>query len=256
VYMEQGFLDVAERDLRDSTPLLIERVGEDNVDVGASFYTLGMLAWEQGRLDEAERDLAQSIAIWRSSSARTRMVRAMADHAELLLEQGRRDAAMTEIEEAQQLSVGQMGPRHPLASDIEHILGRMLAADGDHARATDRLERAAASARASRGATHLHTQSIELSLARELARDDNLRAIGTMERLASAKVANGNEPRDLRWRARAYLGEARCRGGNPVQARADLDALSIEMHDALPQGGRLPREIDAIRAACAPIASR
>jgi hypothetical protein len=41
VYMEQGWLDVAERDLRDTTPLLIERVGEDHVDVGSSFYTLG-----------------------------------------------------------------------------------------------------------------------------------------------------------------------------------------------------------------------
>lgn len=255
VYMEQGYLDVAERDLRDSTPLLIERVGQDNVDVGASFYTLGMLAWEQGRLMEAERDLAQSIAIWRSSSARTRLVRAMADHAELLQEQGRREAAMAEIEQAQQLAIGQMGVRHPMASDIEHIFGRMLATNGDHAGAVERLERAASHARASRGANHLRTQSIELSLARELARNDNLRAMGTMERLARTKVAGGNEPRDLRWRARAYLGEARCRV-NPVQARADLDALSIELHDALPQGGRLPREIDAIRAGCAPIASR
>lgn len=255
VYMEQGYLDVAERDLRDSTPLLIERVGQDNVDVGASFYTLGMLAWEQGRLVEAERDLAQAITIWRSSSARTRLVRAMADHAELLQTQGRREAAMEEIEQAQQLAIGQMGVRHPMAADIEHIFGRMLASDGDHAGAVQRLERAVEHARASRGANHLHTQSIELSLARELARDDNLRAMGTMERLANARVAGGNEPRDLRWRARAYLGEARCRA-NPVQARAELDALSIELHDALPQGGRLPREIDAIRAGCAPIASR
>ena len=253
--MEQGYLDVAERDLRDSTPLLIERVGQDNVDVGASFYTLGMLAWEQDRLAEAERDLAQAITIWRSSSARTRLVRAMADHAELLQTQGRREAAMEEIEQAQQLAIGQMGVRHPMTSDIEHIFGRMLATNGDHAGAVERLERAAQHARASRGANHLRTQSIELSLARELARSDNLRAMGTMERLANARVAGGNEPRDLRWRARAYLGEARCRA-NPVQARADLDALSIELHDALPQGGRLPREIDAIRAGCAPIASR
>ena len=74
-------------------------------------------------------------------------------------------------------------------------------------------------------------------------------------RMARAKLAGGNEPRDLRWRARAYLGEAQCRA-NPMQARADLDALSIELHDALPQGGRLPREIDAIRAGCGPLASR
>lgn len=256
VYMEQGWLDVAERDLRDSTPLLIERVGEEHVDVGASFYTLGMLAWEQGRLDEAERDLAQAIAIWRSSSARTRMVLAMADHAEVLQALGRRDAAMAEIENAQQQAVGKLSLHHPITSDVEHVHGRMLAADGDHAGAIERLQRAATNAARARGKSHLHTQSIELSLARERARDDDLRALGTMERLAGAKAAGGHEPRDLQWRARAYLGEARCRGANAVQARADLDALARELHDALPQGGRLPREVDAIRSACAPLAAR
>ena len=100
----------------------------------------------------------------------------------------------------------------------------------------------------------MRTQAISLTLARELARDDNLRALGTMERLASAKAAAGSEPRDLRWRARAYLGEARCRGPETLRARSELDALSEELHAALPQGGRLPREVDAIRAACTPLA--
>ena len=254
VYMEQGWLDVAERDLRDTTPLLIERVGEEHVDVGASFYTLGMLAWEQDRLDEAERELAQAITIWRSTSARTRMVRAMADHAEVLQALGRTDAAATEIEQAHQLAVAQLGLRHPITADVEHIQGRMLAKAGDHAGAIDRLERAVGDARAALGENNVRTQAISLTLARELARDDNLRALGTMERLASAKAAAGSEPRDLRWRARAYLGEARCRGPETLRARSELDALSEELHAALPQGGRLPREVDAIRASCTPLA--
>ncbi len=34
------------------------------------------------------------------------------------------------------------------------------------------------------------------------------------------------------------------------------NALARELHEALPQGGRLPREVDAIRSACAPLAVR
>ena len=33
-----------------------------------------------------------------------------------------------------------------------------------------------------------------------------------------------------------------------AQARADLDALAGELHAGLPQGGRLPREVEAIRS--------
>jgi hypothetical protein len=45
-----------------------------------------------------------------------------------------------------------------------------------------------------------------------------------------------------------------CRGADATQARADLDSLSGELKTTLPQGGRLPREVEAIRAACTPIA--
>jgi serine/threonine-protein kinase len=256
VYMEQGWLDVAERDLRDTTPLLIERLGEEHVDVGGSFYTLGMLAWEQGRLDEAERNLAQAVSIWRSSSARTRVLRGMADHALLLQALGRDEAARKEIEQATLLAVGQLGLRHPLTAEMDHVHGLILSQEGDHAGAIERFKRAAKISRDALGALNLRTQSIELSLARELARDDNLRAIGTMERIAHATTAGGSEPRNLRWRARAYLGEVRCRGGESLTARADLDALSDELRAGLPQGGRLPREVEAIRASCTPLASK
>jgi serine/threonine-protein kinase len=258
VYMEQGWLDVAERDLRDTTPLLIERVGEDHVDVGSSFYTLGMLAWEQGHLEEAERNLAQAVAIWRTTSARTRAIRGMADHAQLLQALGRPEAALAEAEQATQQAIVQLGLTHPLTAEVEHAHGLVLAAQGAHAAAINRLRRAARIARDAQGVRNVRTQSMALSLAREQARDDNLRAIATIERLAGESPAgsDGNEPRNLRWRARAYLGEVRCRGGQTPQARTDLDALADELRIGLPQGGRLPREVDAIRAACTPLAAK
>src|SRR4249919_717165 len=161
VYMEQGWLDVAERDLRDTTPLLIERVGERHVDVGASFYTLGMLAWEQGRLEEAERDLGQAVAIWRTSSARTRVVRAMAEHAQILQALGRVDQARTEIAQAAQLAVAQLGLKHPYVADVEYAHGLILATEGDHAGAKARLARAATLSRNAEGQPALDTQAME-----------------------------------------------------------------------------------------------
>jgi serine/threonine-protein kinase len=255
VYMEQGWLDVAERDLRDTTPMLIERVGDQHADVGASFWTLGMLAWEQGKLVEAERDLAQAVAIWRTSSTRTRMVRGMSDHAQVLQALGRAEEATSEIDRARQLAVAQLGLSNTLVADVELADGLILSAQGDHAGAIERLKRAVGIARNAQGAQHVRTQTIELALAREQARDGNAKAIDTMARLSGADKAAGSEPRNLRWRARAYLGEAQCRGTGAVRARADLDALSVEMHSGLPQGGRLLREVETIRAECTPVAA-
>jgi serine/threonine-protein kinase len=254
VYMEQGWLDVAERDLRDTTPLLIERVGERHVDVGASFYTLGMLAWEQNRLDEAERDLAQAVAIWRTTSARTRMARAMAEHAQILQALGRVNEARAEVKQAAQLAVTQLGLKHPFVADVEYANGLILSAEGDHAAAKASLARAAAMSRRAEGQPALDTQAMELSLAREQARDGDAKAVATLKRMATATVSGGSEPRNLRWRARAYLGEVQCRGADAAQARVELDALSGEVHTGLPQGGRLPREVEAIRAACMQVA--
>jgi serine/threonine-protein kinase len=170
----------------------------------------------------------------------------------------RPEAAIAEIEQASQQAVAQLGLKHPLTAEIEHIHGLVLSSQGNHAGAVERLQRAAKIAREALGAASVRTQSIELSLAREQARDENIRAIGVIERLAgtSAAHADGNEPRNLRWRARAYLGEVRCRGTDTLQARTDLDALADELHTGLPQGGRLPREVEAIRASCTPLAAK
>jgi len=155
------------------------------------------------------------------------------------------------------IAVAQLGLKHPHVADIEYAHGLMLAADGDHSGAKQRLERAVELSRNADGQPAMDTLSIELSLARERARDGDAKAIQELGRAAAAKTQGaGSEPRNLRWRARAYFGETQCRGAGAVQARADLDVLALEVHAGLPQGGRLVREIDAIRDGCLPIASR
>ena len=155
-----------------------------------------------------------------------------------------------------QLAVAKPGLKHALVADVGHEHGLILSEQGDHAGAIKQLTRALHVARDAVGTQHLRTQSIELSLAREEARDDNLRAIGAMERIANATTSAGSEPRNLRWRARAYVAEAKCRGAGVAQAREDFDTLAAELRTGLPQGGRLSREVQTLRNACAPLASQ
>ena len=165
-------------------------------------------------------------------------------------------ALAAEIERAMQLAVAKLGLKHALVADVGHEHGLILSGQGDHAGAIKQLTRALQVARDAVGPQHLRTQSIELSLARELARDDNLRAIGTMERIANATTPAGSEPRNLRWRARAYVAEAKCRSAGAVQAQDAFDTLSAELRTGMPQGGRLSREVQALRNACAPLGSQ
>jgi serine/threonine-protein kinase len=166
------------------------------------------------------------------------------------------DEARAEVAQAAQLAVAQLGLKHPFVADVEYAHGLILATEGDHAGAKARLQRAATLSRNAEGQPSMDTQAMELSLAREQARDGDAKAIATLQRMATAPASGGSEPRNLRWRARAYLGEVQCRGtdADAAQARADLDTLTHELRAGLPQGGRLPREVAAIRGACAPIA--
>ena len=72
----------------------------------------------------------------------------------------------------------------------------------------------------------------------------------------AALAQDDPETGKLRWRARAYAAEARCRGGQQVLARAELADLQAELSAALPDGGVIPREVDAILAACDVLAKR
>ena len=54
----------------------------------------------------------------------------------------------------------------------------------------------------------------------------------------------------LRWRARAYAAEVRCRLGQGERARGDLDKLIGELHAMRPDGGVITREAEAIRRDC------
>ncbi|HWI25072.1 MAG TPA: hypothetical protein VNS59_09135, partial [Lysobacter sp.] len=110
--------------------------------------------------------------------------------------------------------------------------------------------RALALLRQGYGPRHVRTREAELRLAREQAYTGDASASTRMQALTNAP-GNTFEGRRLRWEARAYLAEARCRDGDAATATPALDALEAELRQAYPQGGRLVREVDAIASACA-----
>jgi serine/threonine-protein kinase len=250
VYMEQGWLDVADRELREVAPLLQERLGESNEDVGSSYHTLGMLAWERGDLGTAERELAHAVRIWRGVGSRSRLGRGLANPAQVLAALGRREAAGKEMTEAAQVRAAQMGQRHPRLGELQLQWGEMLADAGDHAGAIEHLRRALDLLREGYGPRHVRTREAELRLAREQAYAGDAAAQARMQALIN-EPGTTLEGRRLRWEARAYLAEARCRDGDTAAATPALDALQTELRQAYPQGGRLAREVDAIAGACA-----
>ena len=120
---------------------------------------------------------------------------------------------------------------------------------GDAATARRQLQQAFALTRGSYGASHPHTLRSELSLARFDARTGNAGALQRLERLGSL-AENEIEVRKVAWLARAYFSERTCHGPQRKRALDMLAALDLALRQALPEGGAVVREVDAIRDGC------
>ncbi len=259
VYMEQGWFDTAERELRSTNRLLIERLGNKHADVGANFHALGLVAWERGNLEAALADLARAVAIWRPLSDHTQFARGLADYAQVLNAAGRSREAMRAITEARAVRVAQLGKDNPRVGDLDRIHGEMLAANGEHDDALERLDEAVRLTGGGYGPDHVRTREAELSLAREQLRDgDAQRQARALAKIEAIAALEGDDlaSRKQRWRAGAYAAETHCRAGLETQGLGELDAIEREMQLSLPEGGRIPREVAAIRAACTLLAKR
>ena len=257
VYADQGRFLAAEQDLRAIHPLLVERLGEQHREVGASWNRLGVVAWELGDLDEAQRSLARAVAIWRAPDGRNLLPRGLSNQAVVLHAAGRNADAMKALQEARRLRTALYGERHPLVGETDRMLGEVLVALGRDAAARARFELAIELTTAGYGPVDPRTRSAVLALARQQAREGDPRALATLDALAAPSTgAFQARMQLLRWRARAYAGEARCQSGRAAQAGPQLATLREELRLALPDGGALTREVEAISAACDPVATR
>jgi eukaryotic-like serine/threonine-protein kinase len=248
--VDKGELREADAELRVLHAMTLESLGPRHRDTASSWNSMGIIAWERGDNATAVRDVAQAVAIWRENESLQILPGGLFNYGMVLYSAGRYDEALAALEESRQMRVGTIGASHALIGETDRMIGEVLAAKGDLQGATERFDRAVRLTRVGFGPDHPRTWFAELSMARHLTRLGRPQdAIAPLQVLA-AHEGGGSEAPKLRWFARAYLAEARCRLGEKERARRELDALAGELRVALPDGGIIPREVAELRAAC------
>src|SRR5690606_12024517 len=135
--------------------------------------------------------------------------------------------------------------------DADRMIGEVIAGQGDPAAAQAWLEMAADMARRGDPADHPRRLFAELSLARNRARPGQQSAALALLDSPLRRTAERSATPKLRWRASAYAAEARCSAGPSRAALQQLDGLLGQLATAQPDGGVIPREVQAIREGCA-----
>ena len=253
LFVDQGRFGAAQMEFRQSRHWLIARLGAHHTDVARDDNSLAIIAWEQGRTREALSLFDHGLAILREAPAPNNLAGLLFNKAMVLHESGADREALPLLVEARSLRVAQVGTDHPLVGDTDRLIGEVQAALGQAAAAEASLRSASRLTRAGYGEHHPHTHRAALSLARFRALAGSsvnpaaLRAIDAITGLPGTDA----ETAKLRWRARAYAAQARCRQPETANdAAASLQALQSELARAQPEGGELGREVAAIHAAC------
>ncbi len=250
VYLDRGRLADAENEFRAVQQLLVARLGADHADVGGTWSSIGVVLWERDELPAALDALRHAIRIWRLPGGAGLLPGGLFNYAMVLHAAGRDTEALQALEEARRMRVSQFGAQHSLVGDTDRLIGECLAALGRDVEARMRLNQAVNLLHSGDDPNSIRTLRAELALARLQARIGELpEAIQQFERV-EALTDPSTEYRKLRWRARAYAAEAKCRNNDAASGRGELDALLQELGAALPDGGALPRETAAIREAC------
>ena len=213
-----------------------------------SFNSLGVVAWERGDLKRAIAYQTQAVEAWRSDPNPGTIAAGTFNLAMILHSDGQDARALPLVRESRQLRVQRFGPGHELVGDSDRLLGEVLAALGQDDAAREALQDAVRLTRAGYGPAHSHTRRAEISLARFEAARGHAEALQRLRGWANPDQRD-IEQRKAGWLARAYAAERDC-AARPAQAGGELDAVLAQVQLLLPEGGALPREIGAIRAAC------
>ncbi|KAF1720224.1 protein kinase domain-containing protein [Pseudoxanthomonas wuyuanensis] len=230
--------------------LTVQTLGANHREAASSWNSLGIIAWEQGDLATAVSHTARAVQIWRGPDSSQQLPGGLFNYGMVLHSAGQDDEAMAALQEARRLRAGLFGASHPLVGDTDRLIGEVLTAQGNPEIAAEYFDRAVRLTQVGYGAEHPRTLFARLSMARHQGRQGHTQdALRELDALAR-HPGGGSEAPKLRWSARAYAAEIRCRGDQRERARQDLDALYRELQTARPDGGVLNREVQAIRADC------
>ncbi|QNP39473.1 serine/threonine-protein kinase [Lysobacter solisilvae (ex Woo and Kim 2020)] len=248
LHVDQGRYGQAQQEFTQTQAWLSARLGPEHPDVARNYNSLGITAWERGDFAAALPALAHAVAIWRKGTDHRLLAAGLFNQAMVLHDAGRDAEALPLLEEARRLRIEHFGAQHEIVGDTEWMLGLVTAALGDTARSRAAFGAAVALTRNGYGPAHPHALRAELSQARQFARAGDAGAVRRMAEIGN--VPGTDSERDkVRWLARAYVAETRCRD-EPAATQTELDALLRRMQAALPEGGAVLREVQAIRTAC------
>ncbi|MFT4179790.1 MAG: protein kinase [Thermomonas sp.] len=252
LYVDQGRFGEAETIFLEAYAWMRTRLDRNHPDMALIHNSLGIVAWERGDTERALRHQQQAVAAWRMSGQDGLLAGGLFNLAMILHSAGRDREALPLLEEARNLRARRFGANHELVGDTDRLLGEVLDALGDTEPAGTALRKAVRLTRAGFGANHSHTRRAEISLARFRARHGDADAIPLLDAYGQAQ-GDDMELRKAAWLARAYAAELQCRS-QPKLARASLDAVLAQMQLTMPEGGTLPREVQAIRHGCGKVA--
>jgi serine/threonine-protein kinase len=240
----------AEREIAPMLELLTTALGPNHRRTGLAYNTRGVIAWERGRMEQAVADVGHAVSIWRGPDGSQNLPGGLFVYGMVLHDAGRDKDALKALYESRELRAALYGASNPVVGETDRMIGEVIASSGRIEEATPYFDRAVKLTRVGYGEADPRALFAELSMARQQARLGNtVDALARLDAL-STHEGTGSEIPKLRWRARAYAAEARCRSGQREHAQRDLDALLHELHAARSEGGVITREAQAIRAAC------
>ncbi len=249
--VDAGNFASADREIGPLLQSTLQSLGPRHRESGMAWNTSGVIAWELGRLEQAQGDTARAVEIWRGPEGSHNLhgglfVRGMVLHAA-----GHHEQALDALRESRALRIAQFGASHALIGETDRMIGEVLAARGEPVQAAEYFDRAVTLTRIGYGPVHPRSLDAALSRARHLARTGQLAAALPLLDTLAVQAGSGSEIPKVRWSARAFAAEARCRAGERSQSLFVLDALLGELRQARPDGGALVREVEAVRKACA-----
>ena len=240
----------AEQQIGPMLDLVIAALGPSHRRTGLAFNTRGVIAWERGRMEQAIADVGRAVTIWRGPDGSQNLPGGLFVYGMVLHEAGRDQDALKALHESRELRVALFGASNAVVGETDRMIGEVMAAQGRIDEATPYFDRAVKLTRVGYGESDPRALFAALSMARHQARIGQVvPALKQLDAL-STHAGSGSEIPKLRWRARAYAAEVRCRTGQQARGRHDLDALTHELHAARPEGGVITREAHAIRANC------
>lgn len=248
LYVDQGRFSEAETIFLDTTAWMRSRFSPSHPDMARAYNSLAIVAWERGDTQRALQFQQQAVSAWRTSSNPGMTAAGLFNLAMIQHDAGQDRVALRAARESAHIRAGQFGANHGLVGDSDRLIGEILATQGAFAEARSTLEHAVQLTRASYGAEHSHTLRAEVALARLLALQGDSQALQQLDRMGAAR-GSGLEQRKASWLARAYAAQARC-ATQPTLSRVALEATLADMQLVVPEGGAIPREVQAIRNTC------